>query len=84
MFPHPEGDAEGGYSYHGAPSKGKGVSVMGGKGSAVPLLQGDEDGETIYDGDAEMRRMEREQEREQAHTGETVVVPYAHRDLKPG
>lgn len=77
LFPHPEGDAEGGYSYHGA----------GAGRSAVPLmtkLRPEDEGETIYDGDEELKRIEREHERNEAHKGETESVPYAHRDLKPG
>ncbi|KAA1467606.1 Pkinase-domain-containing protein [Dentipellis sp. KUC8613] len=67
MFPHPEGDAEGGYSYGG------------GGASSVPLVTKNrpDDGEVVFDGDEEVRRSV-----EQGHGG--MLVPYAHRDLKPG
>jgi serine/threonine kinase 16 len=67
MFPHPEGDAEGGYSY--MPGKSKPDS------SRVPLVTSEplDDGDVIFDG---------EQDNAQAGSGE--LVPYAHRDLKPG
>ena len=77
LFPHPEGDAEGGYSYHGS-SAGH---------SAVPLvtkLRPEDEGETIYDGDQELMRMQNEGASNEAHNGATELVPYAHRDLKPG
>lgn len=78
MFPHPEGDSEGGYSYHGSGGKS-------GRSSAVPLMtkhRAQDEGETIYDGDEELARIQREGGR--GHEGETELVPYAHRDLKPG
>lgn len=65
MFPHPEGDAEGGYSY--APGKSKPDS------SRVPLVASMDGGDVIFDGD---------QDTTQSGSGE--LVPYAHRDLKPG
>ena len=70
MFPHPEGDSEGGYSYHGSSKSGR---------SAVPLISKHamDEGETIFDGDEEVSRG-------QGHAGETELVPYCHRDLKPG
>jgi len=77
LFPHPEGDADGGYSYHGATS-GR---------SAVPLMtrsRPSEDGETIYDGDEELAKIQRDAANDPNHSGETELVPYAHRDLKPG
>ncbi|KAL4248006.1 protein kinase superfamily protein [Abortiporus biennis] len=73
MFPHPEGDADGGYSYHGS---------GGGSNSGIPLMS--REGETIYDGDEELDRIQRDAAKNDAHTGETELVPYAHRDLKPG
>ncbi|KAH8994993.1 Pkinase-domain-containing protein [Lactarius akahatsu] len=67
MFPHPEGDAEGGYSY------GPGPRAV--DSASVPLVsrQGLDDGDVIFDGD---------QDAVQNSSGE--LVPYAHRDLKPG
>lgn len=75
MFPHPEGDGEGGYSYHGSARK-----------STVPLMTkvGRDDGELIFDGDEELDRIQRDAAANDSHTGATEVVPYAHRDLKPG
>ncbi len=78
MFPQPEGDGDGGYSYHGA----------GGSGSKVPLISKDrpqgigEEHEPIFDGDEELERIQHEGGN--GHAGETELVPYAHRDLKPG
>ena len=68
MFPHPEGDAEGGYSYGGS----------GGNASSVPLVtrQRLDDGDVVFDGDEDASNVV------QGSTGE--LVPYAHRDLKPG
>ncbi|KAH8100052.1 Pkinase-domain-containing protein [Cristinia sonorae] len=76
LFPQPEGDGDGGYSYHGA----------GSSRSTVPLVTKSrpDEGETIYDGDEELSRIQRDAARDNAHTGETELVPYAHRDLKPG
>jgi serine/threonine kinase 16 len=65
MFPHPEGDAEGGYSYASGKSKPD--------SSRVPLVTSMDGGDVIFDG---------EQDTTQSGTGE--LVPYAHRDLKPG
>ena len=67
MFPHPEGDAEGGYSY--VPGKSKPDS------SHVPLVASEsmDDGDIIFDGDQDT-----------AQSGSGELVPYAHRDLKPG
>ncbi|THH31424.1 hypothetical protein EUX98_g2733 [Antrodiella citrinella] len=76
LFPQPEGDAEGGYSYHGS-TAGR---------SAVPLitkLRPEEEGETIYDGDEELSRIPKDGPNG-GHAGEIEVVPYAHRDMKPG
>lgn len=77
LFPHPEGDSEGGYSYHGS----------GAGRSAVPLitkLRPEDEGETIYDGDEELSRIQREGATNDARAGATELVPFAHRDLKPG
>ena len=75
MFPHPEGDAEGGYSYHGPADS-----------SSVPLVSKRstlDDGEAIFDGDEELARIQHQGENGHAN-GETELVPYAHRDMKPG
>lgn len=70
-FPQAEGDAEGGYSYDGS-----------GLGSSVPLVtkfRVEDDGsenDIAFDGDEE-------QPQQQANST-LAVVPYAHRDLKPG
>lgn len=76
MFPHPEGDGEGGYSYHGP-----------GSGANVPLMTRDrpeDEHETIFDGDEELNRIQRDGANGNAQPGQTELVPYAHRDLKPG
>ncbi|KAI9511824.1 Pkinase-domain-containing protein [Russula earlei] len=67
MFPHPEGDSEGGYSY------GPGKSAP--DGMRVPLVtrRPPDDDEVIFDGDEDA-----------APNGLGELVPYAHRDLKPG
>ncbi|KAH9838583.1 Pkinase-domain-containing protein [Rhodofomes roseus] len=74
MFPHPEGDGEGGYSYRGNGSV---------HSSSAPLLTRDhpDDNEAIFDGDEELARIQQEGN---SHSGDTELVPYAHRDLKPG
>jgi len=66
MFPHPEGDAEGGYSY--------GTKARTLNSSTVPLVSRQEldDGDVIFDGDQD------------THDSSGELVPYAHRDLKPG
>jgi len=68
MFPHPEGDAEGGYSYMPGASKPD--------ASRVPLVSSEplDDGDVIFDGDQDSI----------AQNGSGELVPYAHRDLKPG
>ena len=76
MFPHPEGDSEGGYSYHGPARQ-----------SSVPLVtkrRPQEEGETIFDGDEELTRIQQSRLENGNASGETELVPYAHRDLKPG
>ncbi|KAJ6507891.1 other/NAK protein kinase [Mycena vitilis] len=67
-FPQPEGDGEDGYSYGSA---------------SVPLMtrrRVEEQGDTIFDGDEELGRIQEQTQQ----TGKTELVPYAHRDLKPG
>ena len=80
MFPQPEGDAEGGYSYHGG-----GMST----GSRAPLISHngpgeDHEHEPLFDGDEELDRIQHEGTNGRAEPGQTILVPYAHRDLKPG
>jgi len=74
MFPHPEGDGDGGFSYNGT-----------GGGSSVPLMtkHRPEEGETIFDGDEELNRIQ-QNGNGRAEEAQTELVPYAHRDLKPG
>ncbi|KAF8150874.1 other/NAK protein kinase [Crassisporium funariophilum] len=67
-FPQAEGDAEGGYSYDG---------------SSVPLVtkhRVEEEHDVVFDGDEEM---DGQQGQQQSGTA-LAMVPYAHRDLKPG
>ncbi|PPQ83093.1 hypothetical protein CVT25_003797 [Psilocybe cyanescens] len=67
-FPQAEGDAEGGYSYDGA-------------SASVPLVtrhQVEDEGEVVFDGDEEVENAQRQ------GNSTLEVVPYAHRDLKPG
>ncbi|KAJ7455215.1 other/NAK protein kinase [Mycena galericulata] len=68
-FPQPEGDGEDGYSYGSA---------------SVPLVtrRRVEEGDTVFDGDEELSRIH--DRTQQNGTGATELVPYAHRDLKPG
>ncbi|KII85212.1 hypothetical protein PLICRDRAFT_166831 [Plicaturopsis crispa FD-325 SS-3] len=91
-FPQADGDAEGGYSYGGAPapsgksraaSKTQGGAPNGGSSVHVPLMAADDgEGEVVFDGDEELHRAEREGG--EGGEGEGELVPYAHRDLKPG
>jgi serine/threonine kinase 16 len=69
MFPHPEGDSEGGYSYGPGPSTVDAASVPLVARNAPHL--GDSD--VIFDDD-----------QDSAQNGSGELVPYAHRDLKPG
>lgn len=73
MFPQAEGDADGGYSYHAPTRRGSG---------GVPLMSREAD-ETIFDGDEELARQQGGSGNGAA-SGQTELVPYAHRDLKPG
>ncbi|KAH9972048.1 other/NAK protein kinase [Lactifluus volemus] len=66
MFPHPEGDAEGGYSYESGPSTIDAASVPLVTRSASHF----DDGDVIFD--------------DEQDDGSGELVPYAHRDLKPG
>jgi serine/threonine kinase 16 len=70
MFPQPEGDGEDGYSY--------------GPAVNVPLMtkhRVEDEGDVVFDGDEELMNI---QQNGNAETGQTELVPYAHRDLKPG
>ena len=70
-FPQAEGDAEGGYSYD-----------RSGLGSSVPLVtkhrveEDETENDIVFDGDEELHQ--------QQAKSNLAVVPYAHRDLKPG
>lgn len=69
MFPHPEGDGDEGYSYGGTVN--------------VPLMTKhvvEEEGDVVFDGDDELPHAGNGA----AVPGQTELVPYAHRDLKPG
>lgn len=69
-FPQPEGDAEGGYSYDTNDTS-----------ASVPLVtrqKVEDEGEVVFDGDEEAA----EAVVDSSSGGE--IVPYAHRDLKPG
>jgi serine/threonine kinase 16 len=73
LFPHPEGDNEGGYSYDR-------TSVN------VPLMtkhRVEGEGDVIFDGDEEVSAIQGAQNGN-APQGKSERVPYAHRDLKPG
>jgi len=71
-FPQPEGDGEGGYSYGSAVN--------------VPLItkhRVEDEGDVVFDGEEELSRIQRSGNGS-ADPGRTEIVPYAHRDLKPG
>ncbi|KAG8859282.1 hypothetical protein FRB96_004497 [Tulasnella sp. 330] len=70
MLPHPEGDHEGGFSYHGRSSRGAPLATR------PPIA--DRVVETVFDGDEELDTLQH------ASTGNMELVPYAHRDIKPG
>ncbi|KAF5337903.1 hypothetical protein D9758_013090 [Tetrapyrgos nigripes] len=88
-FPNAEGDGDEGYSYENAGNLlGRGGAGRGGKGvkgdsASVPLVSRNrpEEDHVVFDGDEELDRL---QENVNAPAGTTEVVPYAHRDLKPG
>lgn len=68
-FPAPEGDSEGGYSY----------------GPNVPLMsrpQRAEGNDVVFDGDDE--QAQNDAHISNAELGNSEIVPYAHRDIKPG
>lgn len=71
MFPHPEGDEDGGYSY--------------GPAANVPLMtkhRVEDEGDVVFDGDEELSNIQ--EHNGNLDPGKTELVPYAHRDLKPG
>ena len=74
LLPHPEGDADGGYSYGGSDAS-----------ASVPLVSRHaalDEGEVVFDGDEELAG--HGLSNGNADTSQTEVVPYAHRDMKPG
>lgn len=73
MLPQPEGDGDGGYSY-GADG-----------GASIPLVTKhavEDEGDVVFDGDEELAH--HGLNNGDADPSQTEVVPYAHRDLKPG
>ncbi|KAK1216236.1 Serine/threonine-protein kinase env7 [Marasmius sp. AFHP31] len=81
-FPEPEGDGDEGYSYGGGGSSNRtrgGASRSGSGGEHVPLVNRD-DPELVFDGDEELP----EHMGTNGDAGEGEIVPYAHRDIKPG
>ncbi|KAH9945350.1 Pkinase-domain-containing protein [Epithele typhae] len=79
MFPQPEGDGEGGYSYHGASSTSSRAPLVSQNGPGE-----DHEHEPLFDGDEELERLQHGGANGHAASGQTELVPYAHRDLKPG
>lgn len=81
-FPEPEGDLEGGYSYGG--------------GASMPLVsrnkkrKGKDRGvDVLFDGEEELERLNAHAAPEPGPSdhppgAKTELVPYAHRDIKPG
>ncbi|KAJ3759063.1 Pkinase-domain-containing protein [Lentinula raphanica] len=68
-FPEPEGDAEGGYSYGPSASLSRNKPSRSASG-----------GEVLFDGDEDVAGIDGE-----GGAGEEgEIVPYAHRDIKPG
>ncbi|KAF9813515.1 hypothetical protein IEO21_05552 [Rhodonia placenta] len=56
-------------------------------GSSVPLMSSHrptESREQIFDGDEELAQIQQEGTSQNGEAGQTEIVPYAHRDLKPG
>ena len=73
ILPKPDGDGEGGYSY------------ANDVGSSVPLVAKhaiEDEGDVIFDGDQELDS--HGLENGSADPADLELVPYAHRDLKPG
>lgn len=72
LLPHPEEDIEGeGFSYGNAPSVPR----------AMQKRQ-QETGEVVFDGDHELRTLERVVE-SSTDPNNSIPCPYAHRDIKP-
>jgi serine/threonine kinase 16 len=82
-LPEPEGDSEGGYSYGG--------------GASMPLVSRNKKGrgkrrgaDVVFDGDEELERLNVHPAPENGASDhlppgtKTELVPYAHRDIKPG
>lgn len=82
-LPEPEGDSEGGYSYGG--------------GASMPLVPRNKKGrgkgrevDVVFDGDEELERLNAPPALETGASDHlppgttTDLVPYAHRDIKPG
>ncbi|TFY80826.1 hypothetical protein EWM64_g3188 [Hericium alpestre] len=75
LFPHPEGDADDGYSYGGGGGRSNNTAT-------VPLVTKSrlDEGDVVFDGDEEAGGSI-----DHGRAGATgEAVPYAHRDLKPG
>lgn len=73
ILPKPDGDGEGGYSYSND------------AGSSVPLVAKhavEDEGDVIFDGDQELEN--HGTGNGSANPSDMELVPYAHRDLKPG
>jgi serine/threonine kinase 16 len=68
-FPQAEGDAEGGYSYGSVNQP------------LVSRHRPEEEGDELFDADEEHSRLE---QNGNTDADKTEIVPYAHRDLKPG
>lgn len=97
-FPQADGDADGGYSYGGGGSSNARQSVRGreltdlDEGASIPLVsrRQQEGGDVIFDGDEELADHGMGVSNGNGHAGadadpsKTELVPYAHRDLKPG
>ncbi|KAK7463464.1 Serine/threonine-protein kinase env7 [Stygiomarasmius scandens] len=85
-FPQPEGDGDDGYSYGGSGSLlgrgGKGAKGSREDSASEPLVpKHQSEDHVVFDGDEELESL---QENTNAPAGATEIVPYAHRDLKPG
>lgn len=74
MFPQPEGDGDDGYSYNNNAA------------ASVPLVSNRmvEQGDVIFDGDEELADHGIGNGNGDVDPSKTQLVPYAHRDLKPG
>lgn len=79
-LPTPQGDEDGGYSYHGTSGS---IPLVNKRGSTGRRGSGmDEEAHLIDSGGG---RSDHESRPANGHaTGETELLPYAHRDMKPG